>query len=151
MKARTYIAGAAAAGLLSASAFLVPAMASTQAGCACGFHTARFISITKSTLVLSKTSVAQQDTDVNWRGRVIGFDQLNLTFNPKTGKGHGNFTFDTKGGFIYGTLKLNASARVTGRLTGGTGKFRGVTGTISARNLNRSGTKTAVTLRYRLR
>jgi hypothetical protein len=110
------------------------------------FHVLRFFSITKRTLALSKTSVAQQETDVNKRGKVIGFDDLNLTFNPKTGRGSGNFAFDTRGGFIYGALHLSSSA-ATGRVTGGTGKFGGITGTIVAIP-NKAGTRTAVTITY---
>ena len=37
---------------------------------------------------------------------------------------------------------------VHGRVTGGTGAFRGATGTITARNLNKAGTRTAVTIKY---
>jgi hypothetical protein len=150
VKARAYIAAAGVAGLVGSSAFMLPATASTQAGCACRVHTLKFISVTKSTLPLSARSIAQQDTDVTKSGKVIGFDMLNLTFNPKTGKGSGHFAFDTRGGFIDGTLRLTGSG-ATGRLTGGTGKFSRVTGSLVARSLNKAGTRTAVTLRYRLR
>lgn len=152
MKVRTYVATAAAAGMLGTGAFLLPAAAaSTQPACGCSVHTLRFISVTKNGIEFSKTNFAQQDTDVTSKGRVIGFDQLNLTVNPKTGRGHGNFTFDYKGGFIYGTLRLKATGGATGRLTGGTGKFTRVTGSLVARDLNKAGTRTAVTIRYRLR
>ncbi len=150
MKVRTYIAAAGVAGLVGSSAFLLPAAASTPAGCGCRLHTLKFVSVTKSALPLSATSAAQQDTDVNKAGKVIGFDMLNLTFNPKTGKGSGHFAFDTRGGFIDGTLRLSSSG-ATGRLTGGTGKFRGVTGSLVAKSLNKAGTRTAVTITYRLR
>ncbi len=75
---------------------------------------------------------------------------LDPTFNPKTGKGSGHFAFDTRGGFIDGTLRLTASG-ATGRLTGGTGKFRRVSGSLVARSRNKAGTRTAVTIAYRLR
>jgi hypothetical protein len=45
-------------------------------------------------------------------------------------------------------VRLGATS-ITGTVTGGTGKFRGATGTISARNLNRSGSRTGVTIHYR--
>jgi hypothetical protein len=35
-----------------------------------------------------------------------------------------------------------------GKVTGGTGRFRGATGTIRARNLNKAGTRTAVRVTY---
>jgi len=51
-------------------------------------------------------------------------------------------------GLLYGAVRLGATS-ITGTVTGGTGKFRGATGTISARNLNRSGSRTGVTIHYR--
>jgi hypothetical protein len=156
MKARSYIAATAAAGLIGTGAFLLPAAASTQQpgstqqpACNCSLHTLKFISLTKNNVAFSKYSGGQQDTDVTSKGKVIGFDQLNITFNPKTGRGRGNFTFDYKGGFIYGTLRAGTSG-ATGRLTGGTGRYAHVTGTLVARDLNAAGTRTAVTLKYRL-
>jgi hypothetical protein len=150
MRARTYLAAAAAAGLVGSGAFLLPAAATTQQpACSCGIQTLRFISVTKNSIQFSRTTAAQQDTDVNAKGQVIGFDQLWLTFNPKTGRGWGNFTFDYRAGFIYGTLRLSNSG-ATGTLTGGTGAYRHITGSLVARTLNKAGTRTAVTIRYRL-
>jgi hypothetical protein len=151
MRARTYLAATAAAGLIGSGAFLLPAAASTQQpACSCGIHTLRFVSVTKNSVAFSKTTAAQQDTDVNAKGQVIGFDQLWLSFNPKTGRGWGNFTFDYRDGFIYGSLRLSTSG-ATGMLTGGTGAYRHITGSLVATTLNKAGTRTAVTIRYRLR
>jgi hypothetical protein len=153
MKKHMSLVAAGAASLLGAGAFLLPAAASTHHGaqpaCGCTVHKLRFISVTKHDLEFSATNVAQQDTDVTKAGKTIGFDDLNLSFNPKTGAGSGNFSFDTRGGFINGTLRLSQDG-ATGKLTGGTGKYRGVTGTIVARNLNKAGTRTGVTITYRL-
>jgi hypothetical protein len=84
---------------------------------------------------------------VNAKGKVIGFDELYIAFNLKTGTGKGNVAVVTKGGVLYGTLRLTQTS-ISGRVTGGTGKFAGARGTISARNLNAKGTRTAVTIRY---
>jgi hypothetical protein len=150
MRARTYLAAAAAVGLVGSGAFLLPAAATTeQSACSCGIQTLRFISVTKNGVQFSQTTAAQQDTDVNAKGQVIGFDQLWLTLNPKTGRGSGNFTFDYRGGFIYGTLRLSNSG-ATGTLTGGTGAYRHIAGSLVARTLNKAGTRTAVTITYRL-
>jgi hypothetical protein len=148
MKARTYLAAAAAAGLVGSGAFLLPAAATTQhPACACGIKTLSFISLTKNSVAFSSTTAGQQDTDVNAKGRVIGFDQLWIRFNPKTGRGSGNFTFDYRGGFIYGTLRLSNSG-ATGTLTGGTGAYRHIRGFLVAKTLNKAGTRTAVTIKY---
>ena len=61
-----------------------------------------------------------------------------------------NATVDTTGGFLYGTVTLNfkTGAVTDGKVTGGTGAFKGATGTIKAKNLNQAGTRTAVTITY---
>ncbi len=77
----------------------------------------------------------------------IGFDELYLAFNLRTGVGKGNVIIVAKGGTVSGTLTLTQSS-ISGNVTGGTGAFAGARGTISARNLNAKGTRTAVTIRY---
>jgi hypothetical protein len=141
MKVRTYLAVAGAAGLLGLGAFVVPA----TAGTAWMTHTLKFTSVTKDTLIISKTTVAEQDTDVNKSGKVIGFDMVYLTVNPKTGKGKGTFSFVTRGGFIYGAFRLTKTG-AAGTITGGTGRYAGAMGTIVAKTLTK--TRTAVTLKY---
>ena len=61
-----------------------------------------------------------------------------------------NVTVDTSGGFLYGTGTINIKTGVfsNGKVTGGTGSFAGATGTITAKNLNPAGTRTAVTITY---
>ena len=61
-----------------------------------------------------------------------------------------NVTGDAPGGFLYGTFTLNlkTGAVTNGKVTGGTGAFKGATGTIKAKALNKAGTKHAVTVTY---
>lgn len=142
MKARSGIAALGVAALIGGTgAMVVPAIASAHTTS----HTLTFTSVTERSVDLSKTSNAQQDRDVV-KGKVIGFDELYSTFNPKTGSAKGNVALDIKGGILYGTLSFGPSAAVTGRVTGGTGKFKGARGTIKGVNLNKSGTRTAVTI-----
>jgi hypothetical protein len=55
--------------------------------------------------------------------------------------------FDTKGGFLYGTVTTTDKGMTfKGKVTGGTGPFKGATGTITAKAI--SSTKTAVTIVY---
>jgi hypothetical protein len=153
MRARTLVASAGVAGLLGTGAFLLPAVASTNAparpGCGCRVVTLKFISVTKDARQLSASTAAQQDTDVSAAGKFVGFDDLYLVFNAKTGAGAGNFAFDTRGGFIFGTLRVSGGSGATGRITGGTGRYRNVSGSLVARTLNKSGSRTAVTITYR--
>jgi hypothetical protein len=146
MKLRTSLAltGAGLA-LATTGALALPAVASAHSST----QTLKFISVTKQSVMLSKTSGGQQDTDVNAAGKTVGFDMLYFNLASTT-TGNVNATIDTTGGFLYGTFTYNVKTGVTsdGKVTGGTGAFTGATGTITAKNLNKAGTRTAVTVTY---
>jgi hypothetical protein len=145
MKVRTSLAAVGAAALLGGTgAFLLPAIAGTHSDT----HTLMFTAVAQKSANFSKTSAGQAGTDFNKAGKIIGFDDLYFTFNPATKKPSGGVTLDTNGGFLYGTLTFTKGPVTHGTVTGGTGIFEGVTGTITGRNLNKSGTRTAVTITY---
>lgn len=145
MKVRTSIAAAGTAALIGAGVLALPAAASAHSTS----HTLNFISVTKSSINFTQTTGAQQDTDENSAGKVIGYDMLYFAVNSKSTAAV-NVTVDTNGGFLYGTLTLNLNtmAVTNGKVTGGTGNFKRATGTIKAKNLNKAGTRTAVTITY---
>ena len=145
MKLRASLAALGAAIVLGTTGTLaLPAVAASAHS---STHTLTFISLTRKSATLTKTSGAQQDTDVNAAGKTVGFDLLYFRATS-AGAGVVNIAVDTTGGFLYGTLTLNlkTSALTNGEVTGGTGTFAGATGTIKAKDL--SSTKTAVTITY---
>ena len=141
---RTSIAAAGAVALLGAGAIVLPAVASASSAT----HTLKFISVQKSTVMFTKTTGANQDTDIA-AGNTIGFDMIYFAATSAT-SGNVNITGDVSGGFLYGTGTINfkTGAFSNGKVTGGTGAFAGATGTIKAKNLNAAGTRTAVTITY---
>ena len=144
MKIRTSLAAAGAAVVLGTTGALVlPAVASAHSGT----HTLKFISVQQKSVNFSKSSGANQDTDVNAAGKTIGFDMIYFTAVSAT-TANVNVTVDTTGGFLYGTGTLNfkTGAFSNGKVTGGTGSFAGATGTIKAKDI--SSIKTAVTITY---
>ena len=145
VKVRTSIAAVGTAALIAAGVLALPAAASAHTTT----HTLTFISVTKSSTMFTNTTGAQQDIDVNSAGKIVGYDMLYFTANSKTTAAV-NVTVDTTGGFLYGTLtvNLNTNAVTNGKVTGGTGVFCGATGTITAKDLNKAGTRTAVTITY---
>ena len=145
MKMRAPIAAASAAAILGAGAFVLPAVASSTATT----HTLKFISVSKKSIMLTKASGAQQNTDVSKAGKTVGFDMLYFKATSASSAAL-NITVDTTGGFLYGTAKISfkTGAVTGGKVTGGTGSFKGATGTIKAKNLNQAGTRTAVTITY---
>jgi hypothetical protein len=147
MKARTGIAAASAVLLVSAGGGLALALPAAASGAAAS-HTLKFTAEQVNDLTFSRTTEGIQDKDVNGRGRLIGFDQLNVTFNPRTGKGLALVTVDVKGGILIGYINLSSSPAFKGFVTAGVGAFKGAFGTISGRALNKAGTKHAVTITY---
>jgi hypothetical protein len=147
MKHRIAIAAiAAAAALGGAGASLVPAASASPS--APKTHVLTFTSVQEAQLNFSKTVFTQQDRDVNKAGKILGYDLLYLVFNPKTETAKLNITVDQNGGFLYGVASAGANPVIHGTVTGGTGIFKGAAGTILAKNLNKAGTRTAVTITY---
>ena len=146
MKVRTSIAAVAAAALVGTGAFMLPAVAASARPAT---HTLQFISVTKASVNFSASTGAQQDTDVNAKGKVVGYDMLYFKIVSRT-TAVVNITGAGEGGMLYATGKvnLNTGAFSNGKVTGGTGAFKGATGTITAKNLNKAGTRTAVKIVY---
>jgi hypothetical protein len=145
MKVRTSIAATGAAVVLGATgAFIAPAVASAHTTT----HTLTFTAVQAKQAVFSRTTEGLSDNDVNGKGKIIGFDVIYIAFNFKTDVASASLTLDTAGGELYGTLSLTSSAVSRGKVTGGTGAFRGATGTVVGKSLNKSSTRTAVTITY---
>ena len=140
---RSVIAVGAAVILGTTGALVVPAVASAHSAT----HTLKFTSVEKKSIGFTKGTGGQQDTDVNGRGKTIGFDMLYFSHASATSAAV-NITVDTKGGFLYcsGTISFK-TGKASGKVTGGTGAFKGATGTIKGTAV--SNVKEAVTITYR--
>jgi hypothetical protein len=143
MKVRSSIAAAGAAVVLGTTgALALPAMASANSAT----HTLKLTAVTKNSIGFTTTTNGLQETDVSSTGKTIGFDDVYVTFKGNN-SATANVAFDIKGGFLYGTvITTNAGKTFSGKVTGGTGAFKGATGTITAKALTNM--KTAVTIIY---
>ena len=144
MKIHRSIAAAGAAAILGTGALLLPAAASAHSVT----HTLKFIAVTQNSADFSKTATGKAETDFSQAGKLIGFDVLYVAFNPRAHTAWGDVALDLDGGFLYGALTPTPGPVTHGVVTGGTGRFKDVTGTITGRSLNKSGTRTAVTITY---
>ena len=145
MTIRTSIAAAGAAVVVAgAGAVLLPAVASAHSTT----HTLKFTAVQLKQAKFSKTDGGTTEQDVNSAGKTIGFDVTNYGFNPTTKAESLNVALSTNGGILYGALKPSNGPIIKGTVTGGTGAFQGATGTIVGKQLNKAGTKTAVTITY---
>ena len=137
----TALATAAAAG--TTAAVLVPAASAHPVS-----HTLKFTTVEEGQVAFSRTVSVAQDKDVSPAGKVIGYDVIRFLYNPRTNTGAISATIDLEGGFLYGQLRQTDNPVSHGTVTGGTGAFKGATGTITAKALNQQDTRTAVTITY---
>jgi hypothetical protein len=141
MKIRRSIAAAGAAVVLGTTGALVlPAAASAHSAST----TLKFTATTVKTVQFSKTNIALQETDTIGT-KVIGFDDVNLVFTSPS-KGTATVALDIKGGFLYGALATTNGSTFTGKVTGGTGPYKGATGTIHVQA--GTGNKATITIVY---
>lgn len=143
MKIRRSIAAAGAAAVLGTTGALLPTVASASSAT----HTLKFISVASKSVMFTKASGASQATDVNAAGKTVGFDMIYFkATSPRSAAV--NVTVDTSGGFLYGTgtINIRTNAFTNGKVTGGTGMFKGATGTIRAKAITSK--KEAVTITY---
>lgn len=143
MKIRKSIAAAGAAAILSGTgAFLAPAVASAHSAST----TLKFTAETVKAHPFTKTTAGLQQTDVNSTGKTIGFDDVYYAITGP-GSATANVAFDTTGGFLYGVVTTtNKGMTFSGTVIGGTGAFKGATGTITIKAI--TSTKAAVTIAY---
>ena len=142
MKVRRSIVAAGAAVVLGTTGALVlPAVATAHNAS----HTLKFTAVTKARVTFTSSTFGMQETDLNSTGKTIGFDDVYITITGSTATA--NVAVDVTGGFLYGVVtSTNGGKTFAGKVTGGTGAFKGATGTIAGKAI--SSTKTAVTIIY---
>jgi hypothetical protein len=144
VKIRTSVIAVAAAAILGTGALALPAAASARTTT----QTLQFTAETEGSTAFSGSTEAEQDTDVNSAGKVVGYDLLYVTLVSPAAAVL-NITVDVNGGMLYGTATLNGEGVVSnGKVTGGTGKFKGATGKFTVKTLNTAGTRHAVKFTY---
>jgi hypothetical protein len=88
------------------------------------------------------TSVATEKDVAH--GKVIGNDVVRFAFTHNTAKGSVAAAFT--GGFIYAKFNVDQNGTISaGKVTGGTGKFAGVTGTITGHQVKKNVEKVTIT------
>jgi hypothetical protein len=136
------LAALGSAGAIGIAAVAMPALASSGSTT----HTLKFIAVDQKQTQPSKRTFVEDD-QAERGGKVIGFGILDGRITSSTG-GVGVVAFGMKGGLVYAKVTINNTPTTTGTITGGTGSFKGARGTISVTNLNKSGSRARVTIRY---
>lgn len=135
-------AGAAlVAGVVTVSAVATAAPTTTN-------HTIKLVATQIASHQFSRSTASEADVDRHL-GKVIGYNVLSEKFSSTGGVIAGSYA-PPGGGNLY--FEINTPIPITktlhGKVTGGSGKFAGASGTITATELNKTGTKTAVTIRW---
>ena len=107
-------------------------------------HTMVFTAHQLGSKQTSPTSFVNAEKDVN-AGKVVGFDVLSGSYNPSTKSTVVKIAISRRGGILY--AELHGTDSLAGRVTGGSGAYAGVKGTITA--AQGSGDSVRVTLTYR--
>jgi hypothetical protein len=136
MRARTYLALAAAAAVAATASATIPALAAPAAT----VHTLHFEAVQVYAHQFSASSFIELDKDVSG-GKVIGTNELDWSGNNAT------VALALSKGFLYGRFSVSNSGTFSGSVTGGTGAYRGDSGTITGHAV--SSTMAAVTVKYR--
>jgi hypothetical protein len=139
--------GLTAAGLALTGVAAVPLLGSS-ASAQGTTHTLKLVAHQSGTHNLGKTSFAGSDVDRSAKtGKIVGYDAITGKFDPSTGKVRIDASLAIKGGLITARLKGSGSSNaLDGVITGGTGKYAAIKGTIHT-----TGNKvTHITLTYTL-
>jgi hypothetical protein len=136
------LAALGSAGAVGLGAVAMPALASSGSTT----HTLKFVAVNQKQTQPSKRTFVEDD-QAKRGGKVIGFGILDGRITSSTG-GTGVVAFGMKDGIVYAKVTINNTPTTNGTITGGTGPFKGASGTISVTNLNKSGTRASVTIRY---
>jgi len=139
--ALTAVAGLVAAALTGASA--VSAVGDTK------MHTKRLVSHTIAQHSLGDKTFAGTAVDRH-AGNIVGYDTFTGHFYPKQNRGKIWDAIALRNGIISLVVHFNGTNPnvYTGRIISGTGKYKGIDGTVTARTAPHNDSKTYITLTY---
>ena len=146
----------AAAALVGASALtgsvVAPGSATTAAP---QMHTKRMVLHQTESHNVGRTSFIGADVDRSRAGKIVGYDAITGKFYPTSGKVVIDVAFALKGGIIMARVSShgpgdNGVVRYQGPILKGSGKYKGIDGTITAHSPSENEAKTFVKLRYHL-
>ena len=140
MRARIYLALAAAAAVTAAVTAAASAAIPAIAAPAAAEHTLHFDAVQVYAHKFSASSYIELDKNISG-GKVIGTDELDWSGN------NASVALALGKGFLFGRFSVSNSGVISGSVTGGTGAYRGASGTIGGRGV--SSTVAAVTVKYR--
>ena len=109
-------------------------------------HTLKFVAVQTGQHRTGHNTFVGTDIERH-KGQVVGFDTISGRFNVHTHEAFIRVAAARRGGLLYVALTQDASGQLNGRVTGGAGRFRGATGTVTGHSPG-NGKKTYVLVKY---
>jgi hypothetical protein len=107
-------------------------------------HTLRLSSISLAGHQAGRNGFVGADVDRH-KGKVIGYDTVSGTFNRRTHVATLDVAAALRGGILHIHGQQTEAGDFTGKVTGGTGRFKGATGTVTGTQVSPKKTKVVVT------
>jgi hypothetical protein len=135
-------------GTVAAGSLAVAGIGTAFAASSASTHTLTFTAIQTTSHNIGKTGFINAEKDVS-HGKYLGNDIVTGTFNAAQGVAKAHVALAIKGGFIYGSFTIDQQGTLShGKVTGGTGKYAGVTGTINGTAASQTREKVTVTYHH---
>ena len=144
------LALAAGAALIATSALSGATFAGT-ADAGTVQHTLKFVATSDRSHGAGRLGFEGTEIERN-HGRFVGYDVLSGKFNPRTEQVQIFIAVSRQGGLLFGRVHslIGQEDHYRGVVTGGSGRFVGARGTITARNAPANNDRTFVTVHYTL-
>ncbi len=114
-------------------------------------HTLKFVSISDRSHNAGRFGFEATEINRN-HGRFVGYDMISGIYNPQTQTVRIYVAIARKGGLLFSRVHNppGSQSEYVGRITGGSGRFAGATGTLTGQNAPHNDKKTFVTIHYTL-
>jgi hypothetical protein len=147
------IAPLAATGLIAAGLGGAAALDSASAthshatGASAKVHTWRFVAHETGSHNFGRTTFCGTDKDRR-KGEFFGYDVISGKFNVHTHMATIDFALSRPGGLLLGRVTGGEAGTFVGKVIGGTGRYKGATGTVSAHNAPHDDNITYLTIKW---
>jgi hypothetical protein len=110
-------------------------------------HTWKFVALQTGSHNFSRIAFGGTDKNRS-KGKFAGYDVISGTFDISTRTADIDFALSRKGGLMYGHVTGTEGGQYAGRVTGGTGRYKGAKGTVTGHNAAQTDKKTFLTVKW---
>lgn len=112
-------------------------------------RTLKFVAISDKSHEFGRFGFEGTEIDRN-HGRLVGYDLISGIYDPSTRQVKIYVAIARKGGLIFARVHSTSDTTYVGRVTGGSGRFKGAYGKLTARNAPHNNDRTYITVHFTL-